>query len=69
MGSYLENCQDTIKIEQIQVNNIKILTKNKNITLQLFQAIDYCHSKMIFHRDLKPENVLINQVSILKFLK
>jgi 5'-AMP-activated protein kinase catalytic alpha subunit len=27
---------------------------------QLFEAVNYCHSKGVCHRDLKPENVLLD---------
>lgn len=31
------------------------------ITRQVIEAINYCHSQKIAHRDLKPENILLEK--------
>lgn len=34
--------------------------KTKNIMKQLFEAVEFIHSKHVVHRDLKPENILLD---------
>ena len=36
---------------------------------QIFEALDYCHSKRIIHRDIKPENLLVCKNGRLSTLK
>lgn len=38
----------------------------KNYFLQLFSAVEYCHSHKIAHRDIKPENLLVDKGNNLK---
>lgn len=38
----------------------------KGYVKQLFEALQWCHSKSIMHRDVKPENVLITRNNVLK---
>lgn len=38
----------------------------KGYVKQLFEALQWCHSKSIMHRDVKPENVLITRANVLK---
>lgn len=34
--------------------------KTKNVMKQLFEAVEFIHSKHVAHRDLKPENILLD---------
>lgn len=34
--------------------------KTKNVMKQLFEAVEFIHSKHVVHRDLKPENILLD---------
>lgn len=38
----------------------------KGYVKQLFEALQWCHSKHIMHRDVKPENVLVTRDNVLK---
>ncbi|CAF0926491.1 unnamed protein product [Adineta steineri] len=42
------------------------LEEVRHLSLQLFNAIHWCHKHDIIHRDIKPENLLISKDSILK---
>ncbi|CAL8115824.1 unnamed protein product [Orchesella dallaii] len=44
------------------LTNVVTLSEKKTryIMKQLFEALDYVHSKSIVHRDLKPENILLD---------
>jgi len=35
---------------------------NNNLMIQLFEGVQFLHSKNIFHRDLKPENVMVTGI-------
>lgn len=32
----------------------------KQIMFQLFEALDFCHSKGVMHRDIKPQNIIVD---------
>ena len=38
------------------------------LILQLCQALDYAHSKLVLHRDIKPSNIIVDQSGRLKLL-
>ena len=38
------------------------------LILQLSQALDYAHSKLVLHRDIKPSNIIVDQSGRLKLL-
>lgn len=38
----------------------------KDVFLQILNALNYCHLKLVFHRDLKPENILIAEDWLIK---
>ncbi len=61
---------DGLTLDEFLKTNPSEQVKQK-IVLELFEAMDYFHSKQIIHRDLKPENILIthngNNVKIIDF--
>ncbi|VUC55099.1 cdc2-related protein kinase 3 [Plasmodium berghei ANKA] len=46
--------------------NLFTIGEIKNIMLQLFQALEYCHKNNVIHRDIKIANLLIDANGILK---
>jgi aurora kinase len=67
-GYFFDNKRIYLILEfAVQGELYKMLTKATRFdertaakyTLQLAQALDYCHSKHVIHRDIKPENLLI----------
>jgi len=47
-----------INLKQIMLN--LSLEEIKMYMYQVFQAMDYCHSKGIMHRDIKPMNIIVD---------
>ncbi len=39
-----------------------------NITLQICDALAYCHEQGIFHRDIKPENIMVQEDGTIKII-
>jgi len=59
----LEHCHTDFKVVTGRNAGISQL---KNVMLQLFEGLEYIHSKCIIHRDLKPDNLLFSEEGILK---
>jgi serine/threonine protein kinase len=38
----------------------------KSMIIQLFEGVEYLHSKQIIHRDLKPNNIMLTNEGLLK---
>ena|SRR5215467_8977656 len=38
------------------------------ITLQMCDALEYCHAQGVFHRDIKPENIMIQEDGNIKII-
>ena len=55
-------CHGTLADYSIDTKNMKESTV-VYIMKQLFQGINYLHSKGICHRDLKPDNILLKSAS------
>lgn len=53
-------CIVTEMIDGVPLSTAKLTAKQKTrIIEQLFDAVEYIHSKQIVHRDIKPENILV----------
>ncbi len=71
--------QEYLVVEYIKGQNLRaileehapnplLIAEAVRITLQICDAMVYCHEQGIFHRDLKPENVLLQEDGNIKII-
>ena len=64
----LEFVDGTLLREYLREHAPLAMNEAINITVQLADALEYCHQAGVVHRDLKPENVLIEQDGTVKLV-
>jgi serine/threonine protein kinase len=71
--------QEYLVVEYIKGQNLRIVLEEHapnplpvaeavRITLQICDAMVYCHEQGIFHRDIKPENVMVQEDGNIKII-
>lgn len=61
-----EYCEKVLANELNRREKPLSLDKIRKIAIDLLQAVDVLHGKMILHRDIKPDNILIDKTGRLK---
>src|SRR5579859_6795907 len=54
-------------LEECAPNPLSVAEATR-ITLQICDALAYCHEKGIFHRDIKPENIMVQEDGNIKII-
>ena len=71
--------QEYLVVEYIKGQNLRIVLEEHapnplpvaeavRITLQICEAMVYCHEQGIFHRDIKPENIMVQEDGNIKII-
>lgn len=64
----LEYCDGGDLHDYVKYNQLNSSSLYK-VAIQLYNAINFSHSKGIYHRDLKPENILLTELNSLNCIK
>lgn len=79
LNSHEDRSQDYLVMEYIEGKNLReVLEEHEGlplpipealrITLQICDALAYCHEHGVFHRDIKPENIMIQADGNIKII-
>ena len=67
MVEYIKGQTLRIVLEEHAPNPLPIVEAIR-ITLQICEAMAYCHEQGIFHRDIKPENIMVQEDGNIKII-